>query len=109
MPLITRRALLASAGAGFLVSASGGAYAGLIEPALMLGVTEYALPPRGWPADFPLSIAVISDVHACEPYVPIGRVERIVATVNALKADMIVHLGDHEATHRFVSARVPPR
>ncbi|MFD1705047.1 metallophosphoesterase [Methylopila henanensis] len=109
MPLITRRALLASAGAGFLVSASGGAYAGLIEPALMLGVTEYALTPPGWPADLPLTIAVVSDVHVCEPYVPMARVKRIVETVNALKPDLIVHLGDHEATHRFVSGRVPPQ
>lgn len=109
MPLITRRALLASGGAGFLLAASGGAYAGLIEPALMLNVTDYALTPPGWPADLALTIAVITDVHACEPYVPIGRVARIVETVNALEPDLIVHLGDHEATHRFVSGRVPPR
>lgn len=109
MPLITRRALLASGGAGFLLATTGGAYAGLIEPALMLNVTDYALTPPGWPADLALTIAVISDVHVCEPYIPIGRVERIVATVNALKPDLIVHLGDHEATHRFVSGRVPPK
>jgi predicted MPP superfamily phosphohydrolase len=107
--LITRRALIGSAGAGFLVAASGGAYAGLIEPSLMLGVTEYALTPPGWPADLPLTIAIISDVHACEPYVPIARVKRVVDTANALKPDLIVHLGDYEATHRFVSGRVPPR
>lgn len=109
MPLISRRALLATAGAGFLVSATGGAYAGLIEPVLMLDVTSYALTPPGWPADLTLTIAVIADVHVCEPYVPIRRVEQIVRAVNALNPDMIVHLGDHEATHRFVSGRVPPR
>ncbi|GBD50877.1 metallophosphoesterase [Methylopila sp. Yamaguchi] len=108
MPLITRRALLASAGAGFLVAASGGAYAGLVEPGLMLDVTEYRLTPPGWPEDLPLSIAVIADVHVCEPFVPMSRVKRIVQTVNALKPDLIVHLGDHEATYRFVAARVPP-
>ncbi|MFL1875399.1 metallophosphoesterase [Hansschlegelia beijingensis] len=110
MPLVTRRALLTAGGAGFLMSAAGGAYAGLIEPSLMLDVTEYRPTPPGWPADLPLTIAVISDVHVCEPYVPIGRVQRIVETVNRLKPDLIVHLGDHEATSRKIAARrVPPR
>jgi predicted MPP superfamily phosphohydrolase len=108
MALITRRAFVASAGAGFLVSAAGGAYAGLIEPDLMLRVTPYELTPPGWPADLQLTVAIIADVHACEPFIPIGRVRRIVDTVNALKPDMIVHLGDHEATHKFVARRVPP-
>ncbi len=109
MPLVTRRALLTAAGAGFMVSASGGAYAGLIEPSLMLDLTEYRLTPPGWPADHQLAVAVIADVHACEPYVPLSRVQRIVRAVNELKPDLIVHLGDHEATYRFVSGRVPPR
>ena len=108
MPLVTRRSLLTAAGAGFLVSASGGAYAGYIEPTVLLDVTAYDLTPPGWPADLPLTIAVISDVHVNEPYVPLSRVKRIVETANALKPDLIVHLGDHEATHRFVRARVPP-
>jgi predicted MPP superfamily phosphohydrolase len=109
MSLISRRALLTSAGAGFLVAGSGAAYAGIIEPSMMLRATEYRLTPPGWPADFPLTIAVITDVHVCEPYVPMSRVKRIVEFVNALKPDLIVHLGDHEATYRFVSRRVPPR
>ena len=108
MPLISRRALIGSAGAGFLLATGGGAYAGLIEPTMMLNVTEYALTPPRWPADFRLTIAVISDVHVCEPYVPMSRVKRIVETVNALKPDIIFHLGDHESTHRFVTGRVPP-
>lgn len=108
MPLITRRSLLTAAGAGFLVSASGGAYAGLVEPTMLLDVTGYELTPPGWPSDLVLDIAVISDVHVNEPYVPMSRVKRIVETVNALKPDLIVHLGDHEATHRFVRRRVPP-
>lgn len=109
MPLITRRAMLTATGAGFLAAASTGAYAGLIEPTMRLDATEYRLTPPGWPDDMPLKVAVISDVHACEPYVPIGRVTRIVDTVNALQPDVVFHLGDHEATNRYVSARVPPR
>lgn len=109
MTLITRRSLLTAAGAGFLVSASGGAYAGLIEPTILLDVTTYDLTPPRWPAGYELNVAVISDVHVNEPYTPLSRVKRIVETVNALKPDIIVHLGDHEATHRFVRSRVPPR
>ncbi|GLK67389.1 metallophosphoesterase [Hansschlegelia plantiphila] len=108
MALITRRALLTSAGAGFLVSASGGAYAGLIEPSLMLATTEYRLTPPGWPADLPLTIAVISDTHVCEPYVPMARVKRIVETVNRLKPDLIVHLGDHEGSYHVASSLFDP-
>jgi predicted MPP superfamily phosphohydrolase len=109
MPLVTRRSLLTAAGAGFLVSASGGAYAGLIEPTMLLGVTTYELTPPGWPEDLALDVAVIADVHVNEPYIPMPRVTRIVETVNRLNPDLIVHLGDHEATHRFVRKRVPPR
>ncbi|WP_020177754.1 metallophosphoesterase [Methylopila sp. M107] len=109
MSLVTRRTVLTAGAAGFLVSAGGGAYAGLIEPTILLDVTRYQLTPPGWPADHEMTIAVISDVHANEPYVPIGRVKRIVETTNALKPDLIVHLGDHEATHRFVRRRVDPK
>lgn len=108
MSLVTRRAVLTAGAAGFLVSASGGAYAGLIEPTILLDVTRYQLTPPGWPADHEMTIAVISDVHVNEPYIPMSRVKRIVETTNALKPDLIVHLGDHEATHRFVQRRVDP-
>lgn len=108
MALVTRRTLLTAAGAGFLTATAGGAYAGLIEPAILLDVTRYALTPPGWPSDLVLDIAVISDVHVNEPYVPMSRVKRIVDTVNEMKPDLIVHLGDHEASNRFVQRRVPP-
>ena len=109
MPLITRRSLLTAAAAGFVVSGVGGAYAGVVEPTMLLGVTTYSLTPPGWPDDLVTTIAVISDVHVNEPYVPMSRVKRIVDMTNALNPDMIVHLGDHEASHRFVKRRVPPR
>ncbi|MFC3692842.1 metallophosphoesterase [Chenggangzhangella methanolivorans] len=109
MTIITRRTFLAAGAAGFVASATGGAYAGVVEPTMMLGVTTYELTPPGWPDDLLLNVAVISDVHVNEPYTPMSRVKRIVEIANGLKPDMIVHLGDHEATHRFVKRRVPPR
>lgn len=109
MSLVSRRSLLTAGAAGFLASAAGGAYAGVIEPRFLLGVTTYELTPPGWPDDLVMSIAVISDVHVSEPYVPMSRVKRVVETANALNPDLIVHLGDHECTNRFVTRRVPPR
>lgn len=109
MSLITRRSLLVAGAAGFVTSGLGGAYAGVIEPTMLLRVTGYELTPPGWPDDLPLTVAIISDVHVNEPYTPMSRVKQIVETANRLGADLIVHLGDHEATHRFVKRRVPPR
>jgi predicted MPP superfamily phosphohydrolase len=97
-PLVTRRGLI-TAGAGLLVA--GGAYGGYIEPSVRLDVTEYALTPPRWPADFQLSVAVVSDVHAGGPNMGLGRINDVVDLTNSLKPDLIVHLGDHEATHRL--------
>lgn len=41
-----------------------------------------------------LKIAVLADLHVCRPWTPLGRVERIVAAVNALGADLILLPGD---------------
>ena len=105
--LISRRRFLTGS-----IGVIGGAtllagYAGAIEPGFLLVVTEYQLTPPGWPRDLPLSIAVIADPHASEPYMSAARIERIVAETNALKPDLIVLLGDYEASHRFVTKAVP--
>jgi predicted MPP superfamily phosphohydrolase len=105
--MISRRTFM-KAGTGLgLIGASGAAYAGYIEPALRLEVRRYDVTPPGWPAGYPLSIGVIADVHIGGPNMPLERLHHIVDTVNALKPDLIVHLGDHEATHRFVGTPVP--
>ncbi len=108
MPLLTRRNLLLGGGAAALAGAGGGAYAGYIEPAVRLVVTPYAPAVPDWPADLALTIAVISDTHAGGPNMGLARIEEIVATANALAPDIIVHLGDHEATHPFSTEHVPP-
>ncbi|GGE35861.1 metallophosphoesterase [Agaricicola taiwanensis] len=106
--LITRRRLI-TAGGGLLVGGTAGlSYAAYIEPAVRLVVTDYHLTPPGWPDDFPLTIAVVSDVHAGGPNMPLARIEAMVDLVNSLNADLIVHLGDHEATHPFITEHVPP-
>jgi uncharacterized protein len=105
--MISRRTFLKTGVGIGLVGASGGAYAGYIEPAMRLEVRHYNLTPPGWPQNYPLTIGVISDVHIGGPNMPLERLRQVVETVNALKPDLIVHLGDHEATHRFVRKPVP--
>jgi predicted MPP superfamily phosphohydrolase len=104
--MISRRHLLRSfAGLG-ATGFSTVAY-GVGEPELRLGVTQYELSPRQWPAGFPLKIAVIADLHACDPWMSLDRIETIVERTNALDADIIVMLGDYVAGHRHVTRFIP--
>lgn len=80
---------------------------GFSEPVLQLRVTRYDISPPQWPADFPLRIAVIADLHACDPWMSLERIEEIVARTNALNADIIVMLGDYVAGHRRVTRFIP--
>jgi predicted MPP superfamily phosphohydrolase len=83
-----------------------GAYAFGLEPAFRLRVQRYEVVPPGWPAGFNLTIAVVADIHAGEPYMPASRVEEIVEATNGLGADVIVLLGDYVAGHRFMARQV---
>jgi hypothetical protein len=67
----------------------------IVEPRFRLVVTQYDLSPPGWPRDFPLTIAVISDLHASEPNMGPARIERVVTEANGLNADIIMLLGDY--------------
>ena len=46
---------------------------GFSEPELQLHVTRYQVSPPQWPADLKLKIAVIADVHACDPWMSLER------------------------------------
>ena len=107
MMLLSRRLFLKGSG-GFLFGTSGvGAYGCGIEPG-MLELTSYAVTPRGWPAGFSLKIAVIADLHACEPWMPVSRIRSICELANSLSPDLTVVLGDFNAGHNFVTAAVLP-
>lgn len=104
--MISRRHFLRlSTGVGVL-GASTLAY-GFSEPLLWLSVTQYDLAPPQWPKDFPLKIAAIADLHACDPWMSLERIEEIVAHTNALKPDVIVLLGDYVAGTRQVTRFIP--
>jgi predicted MPP superfamily phosphohydrolase len=81
-------------------------YGFFIEPVLRLRVQRWQISPQGWTAG-PLKIAVVTDLHAGEPWVTLKRLEQVVARTNALGADLIVMLGDLPAGHHFVMKAVP--
>lgn len=105
MALLTRRTLLK--GFAFSVFVPN-AYAFGVEPIFRLTVASYALDLPRWPADFPLRIAVISDIHFCEPYMTIGHVESICYQAMNLDPDLIVILGDFHGGHSFATRAIWP-
>jgi predicted MPP superfamily phosphohydrolase len=83
-------------------------YAFAVEPNLGPAITRYNIRPKRWPAGQTLTVAVIADLHACEPWMSAERIRSIVAVTNSLGADMVALLGDYVASHRFITGQVPP-
>ncbi len=74
---------------------------GIYEPLMRPRITRYDLRPARWPAGSELTIAVLADFHACDPWMSAERIRSIVATTNALGADLIALLGDFVVSDRF--------
>ncbi|HXI08684.1 MAG: metallophosphoesterase [Bradyrhizobium sp.] len=104
--MFSRRQFLKAVGGVGALSVSTAAYGFGIEPE-RLKVTRYHLAPPQWPADFAMKIAVIADLHACDPWMSLERIEGIVARTNALRPDITVLLGDYVAGHRKVMRSIP--
>ncbi|MGE0024064.1 MAG: metallophosphoesterase [Hyphomicrobium sp.] len=106
--MLTRRQVvtgLALAGVG---STTFGGFAS--AEAFRLGVTHYAVSPPGWPGSLTLRIAVLADLHVCEPWLGIERLRGIVARTNALKPDIVMLLGDYVRSGgpiNLISGEVP--
>ena len=60
-----------------------------------LNVTRYSVTPPGWPQGLKLKLAVIADLHVCDPWMSIERVRQIVARTNAIEPDAVLLLGDY--------------
>jgi hypothetical protein len=105
--MISRRHLIRSVGGLSALGISTAAYGVGVEPELRPRITRYHPTPRQWPADFPLKIAVIADIHACDPWMSLPRIEAIVDQANALKPDVVVLLGDYVAGHHYVTRLIP--
>ena len=109
IPMLSRRSFIATLATGTLASIVAGSYAIAIEPRLRLMVTRYAPKPPNWTAGS-FRVAALADLHACEPWMPVSRIEEIVAATNALAPDVVVLLGDFVASirHRLLTGVVTP-
>jgi predicted MPP superfamily phosphohydrolase len=107
---LSRRTFLKLAGATLLTGTGLASYAFAIEPRFRLVTTRYAPTLPRWPGDGRrIRVAALADIHACEPWMPVSRINEIVARVNALNPDLVVLLGDYVAGMRhFRTAIVPP-
>jgi uncharacterized protein len=94
--LLTRRVVLRGLGASVAAGGLLGSY-GVATAELGHRVTSYAVTPPRWPKGFKLRLAVITDLHACEPWMGAERIAQIVAETNTLGADIILLLGDYAA------------
>ena len=107
--MISRRTFLKSLGALFVAGFGFTGYAFGVEPILRMNVTRYRPTPPRWPPDFKLRIAIVADVHACDPWMTSDRVRKIVSATNELKPDIILLLGDYVSGMRFVTEYVDSR
>jgi uncharacterized protein len=105
--MVSRRHFLKFAAGSSLLGVASAAYGAGIE-ARGLRVTRYDLQPPRWPADFPLKIAALADLHACEPWMDLERIAEIVSYANALKPDLIVLLGDYVTGMERTSGYISP-
>ena len=94
------------AGAGLLSAAAIAGYP-FLEVLGPPRINRYALTPRGWTPGLKLRAAVIADLHACDPWMSVSRIEGIVAQTNALDADVVLLLGDYTTGMSLVLDQVP--
>jgi hypothetical protein len=97
--------VLGAALASVTAAICGGSYA-VAEPGRLV-VTAYDVAPTGWPVGLTLTCAVIADLHACEPWMGVARIRRIVAVTNALAPDVVLLLGDYVAGRRMAQLSHP--
>ncbi len=104
--MISRRDLLKLAGFAGIGSTALSGYA--VAEAFHESVTPYTLTPPNWTPGLKLRLAVLADLHVCDPWMSIQRLEQIVGQTNALDADAILLLGDFVVGHGLgkYSARI---
>jgi len=61
-----------------------------------LEVRRVTLALPGWPLGHePLTVAVMSDLHAGSPHIDAAKIVRIVESINAARPDLVLLLGDY--------------
>lgn len=105
--MITRRLLLKGIAATFAGTIGLAGYASAVEAGMELRITRYRIALSRWPAGLRLKLAVLADLHACEPWMPAGRIRHIAQAATALQPDAALLLGDYAGSGRFVTEQVP--
>ncbi|MFT3730132.1 MAG: metallophosphoesterase [Hyphomicrobium sp.] len=90
--MISRRDLLKMTGVVGVGSTALSGYA--VAEAFDEHVTSYAFTPPNWTPGLKLRLAVLADLHVCDPWMSLDRLERIVEQTNSLHADAVLLLGD---------------
>ncbi|MBL0374632.1 metallophosphoesterase [Rhizobium sp. KVB221] len=105
--MLTRRRFLKLVLSGIV---AGAAFIGfpVTEAMATPRITRYAFRPPNWTRGLNLKIVVLSDFHACEPWMTAERVGAICAQANALQPDLILLLGDYVAATQFVTGETDP-
>ncbi|OYW88096.1 MAG: metallophosphoesterase, partial [Pseudomonadales bacterium 32-61-5] len=67
----------------------------------MTHVTRYSPDLPGWPDAMGLRIVVLTDIHACRPWMGAARLRAICDGANALAPDIVLLLGDYASGPRF--------
>lgn len=70
-------------------------------------ITTYKLTPPGWTPGLTLRLAVLADLHVCEPWMSVERVAAIVEQTNNLNPDAILLLGDYVVGGRLARFSTP--
>jgi predicted MPP superfamily phosphohydrolase len=106
--MITRRHFVIGLGTAATATLGFVGYAAAFEPRFRLVIKEWDLPTPRWPHAQPLRIVIVTDIHACRPWMPPERIRSIVERANALGGDIIVVLGDFVSgiSERLRSGRV---
>ncbi|WP_337270321.1 metallophosphoesterase [Oryzifoliimicrobium ureilyticus] len=105
---ISRRTFLKGAAALAGTIVPFGVYAGGIEPQLRLRTAHYRFTPPGWRPGLKLRLVVLSDIHACHPWMPPERVVRLCEHANSLGGDAILLLGDYMSDMPVATDDVSP-
>ena len=82
-----------------LAAAAAAAWAALVEPRL-LRLREVAVATPLWPLP-PLRIAVLGDLHAAWPHVPVGRIGQLAQRLADLAPDLVLLTGDYVSTRTW--------
>lgn len=106
MTSITRRGVLKLLGAGLLSGLAFALYP-LVEVFARPRVTSYSFTPRNWTGGLRLRVAVLSDFHACDPWMSADRIASICAQTQELGADIVLLLGDYVRAMGRVADDVP--